>query len=243
MQQGVTEDYIINQFGPDKFRVNFVDTDNSTCIRKTSSNPLDLSNENLLKMTYNGDYLWTTEKLKTYYKPRDAFVCCYLSNTYGQLYSDGYGLNFYTHEYGYYEYCDNDTDSSLLDEAKKGGATAAILGIGAAVLVVGAVYMFVKKDQGKDGGEESEEENDGPNITINYVSNTVNQHSSSTNMYSMGGGMMPPPAGGMMTPGMGGYQQQSMHQSTTSTTSTSVQMTGATIGAMPPMMPPMPAQV
>ena len=46
----------------------------------------------------------------TYYKPRDIFMCCYYSQTYDETYADGYGLNFYTHEYGYYEYnnCDKD---------------------------------------------------------------------------------------------------------------------------------------
>ena len=109
-------------------------------------------------MSYNGEYLWTPNKIPAYYKPKDAFVCCYLSNTYGKIYSDGYGLNFYTHEYGYYEFCNNDTDESVLDDMKKGGATSAVLGIGGGVFVLAAVYCFYKRHDGKDGGEESEAE-------------------------------------------------------------------------------------
>lgn len=173
-----------------------MDSDNSTCVKKTTPNELDLSNEINLKMTYNGEYLWTTEKMRTYYKPKDAFVCCYLSSTYGKLYSDGYGLNFYTHEYGYYEYCDNLSDSSVLNEIEKGGAAGAVAGIAVAVFVLGAIYCFFKRNDGKDGGEESDDENAGGSITYNINHNVINTSSTTTNMnmnmYAMGGGMMPP---------------------------------------------------
>ena len=168
-EQNVSEDKLLNQFGSSKFFVTFVDKDNSTCNKKTTANEIDYSSESKLKMSYNGEYLWTNEHLNTYYKPLDAFVCCYLSATYGKVYSDGYGLNFYTHEYGYYEYCDNDTDSSA---NKKGGATGIIAGVGAAVILAGVVYCYFKRDEGKDRGEESGEDAPTQNITYN-ISNTV----------------------------------------------------------------------
>jgi hypothetical protein len=173
--------------------VTFVDSDNSTCAKKTTPNELDQSNEVNLKMSYDGEYLWTTKALRTYYKPKDAFVCCYLSKTYGKLYSDGYGLNFYTHEYGYYEYCDNLQDQSVIGEIKKGGAAGAVAGISASVFVLGALYCFCKRNDGKDGGEESDDENAPTKIIYNINTNVINTSTTTmnTNMYSMGGGIMP----------------------------------------------------
>lgn len=53
------------------------------------------------------NYSYSNTDFYEYNKPKDVFVCCYLSPTNGKIYSDGYGLNFYTHEYGYYEYCEH----------------------------------------------------------------------------------------------------------------------------------------
>ena len=90
-----------------EWKVTLIDKDNSTCVHKSVPNYGEAAvNDVVLENSNNGEYLWTKYPLTTYYKPKDAFVCCYLSPKYGQMYADGYGLNFYTREYGYYEYCE-----------------------------------------------------------------------------------------------------------------------------------------
>ena len=47
----------------------------------------------------------TYAPLKQHYKPKDFFAGKgYYSPDYGQIYFDGYGFNFYTGEYGFYEW-------------------------------------------------------------------------------------------------------------------------------------------
>lgn len=83
----------------------FVAHDNSTCYHKDASRPRERDYTAEIYLTsLDGRYWETTMPLKKYYKPEDVFICCYESPTYGKIYSDGYGLNFYTREYGYYEY-------------------------------------------------------------------------------------------------------------------------------------------
>ena len=80
-------------------------------------------------------------------------MCCYLSPTYGELYSDGYGLNFYTHEYGYYEYCNNDPLGEDVSASGSGG-TAIGLGIFAAIVLIVGGYCYNKRNEGKEEEEE-----------------------------------------------------------------------------------------
>ena len=98
------EDSNIENMGWDMKRIpfEFVNQSNSTCDIEQGAAFSDREADQYL-MTANG-YTWTTQPLKMYYKPNDVFVCCYESPTYQEIYSDGYGLNFYTREYGYYEY-------------------------------------------------------------------------------------------------------------------------------------------
>ena len=90
--------------------------------------------------------------MQGYYKPKDAFVCCYLSPTYGELYSDGYGLNFYYHEYGYYEYCNDQKHH----EGEDSGSSGKAIGISLTVVfaIVAGIYCYCKRDDGKDKEEE-----------------------------------------------------------------------------------------
>ena len=47
----------------------------------------------------------TTEAFTTYYKPEDFYNPeGYFSYRFGRIYYDGYGYNFYTGKYGYYEF-------------------------------------------------------------------------------------------------------------------------------------------
>ena len=227
--------------------VYFTNKDNSTCTQQSQAT----YGESSLKPKYlnNGNYVWTDTPLYTYYKPKDVYVCCYLSETYGQLYADGYGLNFYTHEYGYYEYCIPPTDPATLLTGESGGATGGILAATAVVFILLGVYCYFKQNEGKEGGEESEDE-PAQNIVYNINNTTVNQSNLQMTNYQMGGGMTPGPPAGMMAQSSYHHQSSSTttsmmaqggassyHHQSQSTTSTTQMMMG-TGGIMMPQMPP-----
>lgn len=89
--------------------VTIVESENSTCRLQIKANVgfEDYNSKVNLKYDEDTNYWYTEYPLEAYYKPKNKFICCYISPTYGMLYTDGYGLNFYTNEYGYYEYCNN----------------------------------------------------------------------------------------------------------------------------------------
>jgi hypothetical protein len=71
---------------------------------------------------------------------------------YGIQYSDGYGLNFYTREYGYYEYCNSHEKKaiSVFSEGEGGGVLGLVLSlvITCVVLSCGIYCCFCKnKDE------------------------------------------------------------------------------------------------
>jgi hypothetical protein len=55
------------------------------------------------------------------------------------VYSDGYGLNFYTREYGYYEYCENHLNDAV---RKAANGVAASLGTGIPLFFMGIAFYF-----------------------------------------------------------------------------------------------------
>ena len=67
-------------------------------------NTIDYYADNYLNLDEHGN--WRTDvRLHNYYKPEKLFMCCFaLSKSKADAYADGYGLNFYTAQYGYYEY-------------------------------------------------------------------------------------------------------------------------------------------
>ena len=55
------------------------------------------------------------------------------------MYTDGYGLNFYTNEYGYYDYCENKDAIATYVKA------AAVLGVVGPVFGCVCITFFVYK--------------------------------------------------------------------------------------------------
>jgi hypothetical protein len=57
--------------------------ENSTCTNGIVKNERDYAADKYLKYDAATGYVFTTQPLNAYYKPKDVFVCCYLSETYG----------------------------------------------------------------------------------------------------------------------------------------------------------------
>ena len=155
-----------------KIPFTFVSESNNTCDFPIGPNESDREADQYLN-SVNG-YIFTTEPLKKYYKPKDVFVCCYESPTYGEIYTDGYGLNFYTFEYGYYEY--DSCGEYYENVGAMAGAIAWAIISGALVCCCVIMYCCCKKCCAKEREPERSEaykaENPPPEVRTETVVTT-----------------------------------------------------------------------
>jgi hypothetical protein len=137
--------------------INFVEKSNSSCKTTSKANSVDYSADSDLKYDKTTNYWYTSSPLVAYYKPSDQYICCYNSSTYGMLYTDGYGLNFYTHEYGYYEYskCNEEKGNVALSKV---GVLGLGLGIGIPVLCCVVIISYFNCRSNKNKIEEEEDQ-------------------------------------------------------------------------------------
>ena len=91
----------------------------------------------------------TTKELYYYYKAPDFFeTTAYYSEEYDQKYYDGYGLNHYYGNYGYYEYSRAPSPpSTLVWDAARFAKTLLVMVICLAVMV----FLYIKSSTYNDG--------------------------------------------------------------------------------------------
>lgn len=119
---------------------------NSTCTDQAQAKERGYAADSSLVRSSDG-YVSTNKILSEYYKPKDVFHCCYYSQKYETTYYDGYGLNFYTREYGYYEY-----SSCQTKEVELGPRVGLILAIVIPIVILWAIigvciYMYFKNSK------------------------------------------------------------------------------------------------
>ena len=98
--------------------------------------------------TWDPDAKVTTKELYYYYKAPDFFDANgYYSSEYGQKYYDGYGLNHYYGNYGYYEYSRAPSPpSTLVWDAGRFAKTLLVMVIVLAVMV----FLYIKSSTYND---------------------------------------------------------------------------------------------
>ena len=89
---------------------------------------------------FDFQYKLTYQPLYTYYRPTGLYYPMgYYSEKFNQTYYDGYGFNFYTKMYGYYEYSHHPVDP----DAPRKGAVGFLLDRPLLSIMLGLAVLFI----------------------------------------------------------------------------------------------------